>query len=472
MPTNPAIIIADSGKEISHVELENRISRIITLLRDEGCQQGDSIALMLPNVEEYLEIILAGLSSGLNVIPLNTYLPQRDIDHIISVSSPKIVFTVENLNEYSERARNLSPSAFRSKGRISSFSSGTTGLPKCILINHVPSSSKAMAHAYQLNGSTIFMGAPPLFSPAVLHYALNVIENGGTIVVPIGSFNPLKSLEYIEKYSVTNTVWVPSMFVRLLRLSQKVRENFNAPHHRNAMHTGAPCPITIKEQMIDWWGPIIVEGYGSSEMYGFTSINSHDWLNHKGSIGKPIGGEVFVCDEKGNELPPRTIGKIYFGGLSATSFTYANNPEKTSAARHPKFPWTTVGDIGYVDEEGFIYLTDRQDNMIISGGFNIYPQPIEQALREHPLVDDAAVFGVPNEVRGEEVKALVQLSCNPSDEIRLELLSFLKERVSKISIPRSIEFVDSLPRLPNGKLYKRFLTDQPGNQATPLGAKV
>jgi acyl-CoA synthetase (AMP-forming)/AMP-acid ligase II len=268
-------------------------------------------------------------------------------------------------------------------------------------------------------------------------------------------------LELIEQYRVTHAQFVPTMFVRMLKLPEADRLRHDVSSLQVAIHAAAPCPVQVKQQMIEWWGEVIYEYYAGTEGNGFCAISPQEWLTHPGSVGRPLLGEIHICDDDGKELPTGQAGTIYFSG--GGDFEYYNDPDKTADSRHPKDKgWSTLGDMGYLDEEGYLYLTDRKTFMIISGGVNIYPQEIENLLVTHPKVTDVAVFGVPNEEFGEEVKGVVQ----PADmgeagpALAEELIFFCREHLSHVKCPRSIDFLEELPRHPTGKLYKRLLRDK------------
>jgi long-chain acyl-CoA synthetase len=267
------------------------------------------------------------------------------------------------------------------------------------------------------------------------------------------------ALECIEKYQVTHSQWVPTMFVRMLKLPDGVREKYDVSSVQCAIHAAAPCPVPIKEQMIEWWGEVLFEYYAGTEGNGFVQLNSEEWLAHKGSVGRPLNCQIHICDDAGEEVAAGESGTVFFGGGGA--FEYYKDKEKTVESRHPN-GWSTLGDVGYVDEDGYLYLTDRKNFMIISGGINIYPQEAENILITHPEVMDVAVFGIPNEEFGEEVKAVVQLKdpTNESGLLELELMDFCRERLSHIKCPRTVDFTAELPRHPTGKLYKRLLRDK------------
>jgi fatty-acyl-CoA synthase len=293
---------------------------------------------------------------------------------------------------------------------------------------------------------------------------------GGTVVV-MERFDALGALHAIERYQATSSQWVPTMFVRMLKLDPAERQRFDVSSLRIAVHAAAPCPIEVKQQMIEWWGPILYEYYGGTENIGTTALTSEEWLEHKGSVGRPVFGTVHICDESGHELPLGQEGQVYFDTPEAV-FEYHHDPEKTSGVRNLRHPeWRTLGDIGRLDADGYLYLTDRKAYMIIAGGVNIYPQEIEDVLVMHPAVLDAAVFGVPNTDLGEEVKAVVQTRETPedADALQAELIGYCRQHLAAFKCPRSIDFTDQLPRLDNGKLYKRRLRDPYWHNTSPLG---
>jgi fatty-acyl-CoA synthase len=290
---------------------------------------------------------------------------------------------------------------------------------------------------------------------------MRTLSMGGTVVM-MERFDALLALENIERFGVTHSQWVPTMFVRMLKLDPSARERFDLSSHRCAIHAAAPCPVQVKTQMMQWWGPIIWEYYAGTERNGSTLVGPEDWLAHPGTVGRARSGVLHICDEQGVEVGVGEEGLIYFE-QSARPFTYHNAPEKTAESGHPAHDnWTALGDVGYVDEEGYLYLTDRKAYLIISGGVNIYPREIEDILIIHDKVSDAAVFGVPNEEFGEEVKAVVEpapgVSAGP--ELAEELTLYVREHLAGFKVPRSIDFTDELPRLPTGKLYKRVLRDK------------
>jgi long-chain acyl-CoA synthetase len=279
--------------------------------------------------------------------------------------------------------------------------------------------------------------------------------------VVMEKFDPIEALALIDRHGVTHSQWVPTMFTRMLKRPADERERFDLSTHQVAIHAAAPCPVGVKQSMIEWWGPILHEYYGGTELNGLTYCDSEQWLAHPGTVGQPVLGTLHICDEDGDELPAGESGLVYFE-LPEMSFEYFKDRDKTRGAQHPLHRnWSALGDVGYLDEDGFLYLTDRATFMIISGGVNIYPQEIEDALIQHPDVLDVAVIGVPNEDMGEEVKAVVQ----PVEGIDTEglpdaVLAYAREHLAGYKVPRSVDLIDEMPRLPTGKLYKRLLRDR------------
>jgi acyl-CoA synthetase (AMP-forming)/AMP-acid ligase II len=345
------------------------------------------------------------------------------------------------------------------------YSSGTTGRPKGVRVplpgkpaGTPPALQVLVQGLYHADESAVYLSPAPLYHAAPLRFNLAIQRLGGTCII-MDQFDPVEALRLIEKYRATHSQWVPTMFVRMLKLPCEERTRYDVSSLRVAIHAAAPCPVPVKEQMIEWWGPVLYEYYAGTEANGFCAIDSEQWMTHKGSVGRSLLGEIHILDDDGGELPPGEIGTVFFG--KGADFEYHNDPEKTAASRS-KEGYTTIGDVGYVDEEGFLYLTDRRSYMIISGGVNIYPQETENLLITHPKVADVAVIGVPNEEFGEEVKAVVQ-PMDMSDAgpaLAQELLDFCRENLSHVKCPRSVDFEPELPRYPTGKLFKRLLKER------------
>ena len=310
---------------------------------------------------------------------------------------------------------------------------------------------------FGMDAETIYLSPAPLYHAAPLGWSMGVLALGGTVVLA-ERFDPEQALADIEKYKVTSAQWVPTHFVRMLKLPPETRARYDLSSLESVFHAAAPCPIPVKEQMIAWWGPIIGEYYAGTEGNGFCFITSEEWLRKKGSVGKGLTAPVKICDDEGEELPPRAEGVVYFAG--GGEFEYHNAPEKTAESRN-KYGWTTLGDVGWLDEEGYLFLTDRKSFMIISGGVNIYPQEIENLLIGHPKVADVAVVGAPHEEMGEQVVAVVQPveGVEPSEELAAELSAFARANLSHVKAPRRIDFMAELPRHATGKLYKRLIRD-------------
>ncbi|WP_337188136.1 acyl-CoA synthetase [Phenylobacterium sp.] len=507
-PDKPALIFEPSGAVVSYRSLEENAARLANLLRAEGLKRGDHIALLMENHPRFLEVVLAALRSGLYVTAINRYLPGPDAAYILTdceaqalVASPKLAAVAEEAVRSAPRCRirlmvDEASGVFSSYERAIAaypadpppaaagdtmlYSSGTTGRPKGIkralaqgVYGQGANAPPTAAH-YGFDAQTVYLSPAPLYHAAPLGFVLATLVQGGSVVV-MEKFDPLEALELVDRHKVTHSQWVPTMFVRMLKLTEAERSRYDLSSHRCAIHAAAPCPVGVKQQMIAWWGPILEEYYASTERIGSTRINSAEWLAHPGSVGR-AGGEakIHICDETGRELPIGETGIIYFE-QPGLLFTYHNDTDKTASSRHPQHAnWATVGDIGRLDEEGYLYLTDRLSFMIISGGVNIYPQAIEDALIMHPAVQDVAVIGVPNAEMGEEVKAVVELrpDVQPAEELARELLDFVRSRVARYAAPRSLDFVDQLPRLPTGKLYKKSLRDRywpAGGQASLSG---
>jgi acyl-CoA synthetase (AMP-forming)/AMP-acid ligase II len=492
-PDKIAYVMAESGLTVTYAELERTSNQGAHLFRSLGLERGDHIAILLENHPRFLQICWAAQRAGLYYTAISWRLQQGEVEYIVNNCEAKVFITslprravVEPLQdrmpgvigrymldgviegyqswEAALAAQPTHPIADESEGQAMLYSSGTTGYPKGVKkplpeepFGGAPGIA-VLGPLYGADSDSVYLSPAPLYHAAPLGFTMTCLRQGTQVVV-MEHFEPEAALQCIEQYRATHSQWVPTMFVRMLKLPEEVRARYDLSTLRCAIHAAAPCPIPIKEQMIEWWGPVLYEYYAGTEGNGFVQLNSTEWLAHKGSVGRPLNCELHICDDDGNELPVGESGTIYFGG--GGQFEYYNDPEKTAGSRHPK-GWTTLGDVGYLDEDGYLYLTDRKHFMIISGGVNIYPQEAENVLITHPAVMDVAVFGVPNEEFGEEVKAVVQ----PRDmnaagpELAHELMAYCRQHLSHVKCPRSVDFRAELPRHPTGKLYKRLLKDE------------
>jgi len=496
-PDKLAAIRASSGESLTYAELDARSNRIAHLLHDHGLRRGDHVAYYLENSLAVFEILWACQRSGLYFTPINFHLTASEAAYIVDDCDAQVLIASaaldqsEDLGRLAERCtlklavggaltgfadfeqaiagKPESPLEPESMGSMMIYSSGTTGRPKGVkrALPGVPLEAggplfHGLIAMYGLGKDTVHLSPAPLYHAAPLGWTSATVQAGGTVVF-MDRFDPEDALRQIERYKVTHSQWVPTMFIRMLKLDEQTRCKYDLSSHRYAIHAAAPCPSEVKRQMIAWWGPIIEEYYSSTEGAGMTMISSKDWLAHPGSVGRSTGAPLHVCDEEGRELPAGEAGLIYGEPPAGRGFTYHKDEGKTLGSAHPEHPeWRSIGDIGYLDEEGFLYLTDRKAFMIISGGVNIYPQQIEDALALFPGIADVAVIGVPNEDLGEEVKAVVQPapSVTPSGEFAREILAFVTSKLGKQLTPRSVDFVEELPRLPTGKLAKGVLKDK------------
>lgn len=492
---SPALIHAATGETLSWQQLDDRSNQIAQLFRAAGLGNGDHVALMMENRLDYLAIGWAAFRSGLYITCINCYLTEEEAAYIVEDSESRILIASAAVAdpatlaalipgceqrflaggeapgwqpfESAADAQPTAPLAEQLMGDSMLYSSGTTGRPKGIKRPLTGQSVKegipglAQASPYGIDQHSIYLSPAPLYHAAPFGFCMRTLAMGGTVVV-MDRFDPELSLEYIDRWQITHSQWVPTMFVRMLKLPEEIRARYNLSSHRCAIHAAAPCPVEIKKQMMDWWGPIIWEYYAGTERNGSTIISPDEWLAHPGSVGQARSGVVRICNEAGEELPAGESGLIYFE-QSTRPFIYHNSPEKTAESAHPTHDnWTALGDVGYLDEDGYLYLTDRKAFMIITGGVNVYPREIEDALIMHDKVTDVAVFGIPNPDFGEEVKAVVQPAPGISGDSALaeELAVFAREHLAAYKVPRSIDFMAELPRLPTGKLYKRVLRDQ------------
>jgi long-chain acyl-CoA synthetase len=491
----PAVILYPSGTVVTFDDLEARANRLAHRFRKAGLREGDSVAILMENNEHIHAVMWAARRSGLYYVPINTHLTPAEAAYIIDNSSAKAIIGSAALQETLAGLSEHLPSGLPEllliadadlpgwerypecvagqpdtpiddeiEGDLLQYSSGTTGRPKGIkreLTHLPPEEAPGMMSAlveFWLTPDAVYLSPAPLYHTAPSVWSMT-IQSAGITTVVMEKFDAQRTLDAIQRHRVTHGQFVPAMFVRMLKLPESVRDSYDLSSLKRVMHAAAPCPVQIKKQMIDWWGPIVDEYYASSEAHGSTLISAEDWLTHPGSVGKPMMGGVHILDGEGNELPPGEAGEIYFEGGHA--FEYLNDPTKTAASRD-QHGWLTVGDIGYLDEDGYLYLTDRRHHMIISGGVNIYPQETENLLVTHPKVLDAAVFGVPDDEMGQRVMAVVQTvdPADANDGFGDELMAWLREHLAHFKCPRLIVFEAQLPRTDTGKLYKNGLIEK------------
>jgi long-chain acyl-CoA synthetase len=484
-PERIAVTMSDGSGQLSYAELERRANQGAHLLRSLGIVRGDTIAFWLPNCIELFEIYWAAQRSGLYVVPIATGLTADEARYILENSGAKLLVASPDLGALDAvtqpaglailvcdqwlrlRAGQLeTPIADEAPGFHMVYSSGTTGRPKGVRVPlpagevTAPHRLAEMCRGYGIEAGSVYLSPAPLYHTAPLAFTTSCHRLGATAVI-LPKFDAETALKAIETHRVTVTQMVPTMFVRILKLPEAQRLSYDLSSLHKVIHAAAPCPIDIKRAMIEWLGPIVDEYYGGSEGCGSTAITSEEWLRKPGSVGTSRIGAVHICDDAGNELPSGETGLVYFSG--GWDFEYLGDPAKTRDSRNPLHrDWSTLGDVGYLDEDGYLFLTDRKSFMIVSGGVNIYPQEVEDLLITHPRVADAAVIGVPNADFGEEVKAVVQpADWNEAGEaLAAELIAHCKANLSHVKCPRSVDFDPALPRLDNGKLYKRLIRDR------------
>jgi acyl-CoA synthetase (AMP-forming)/AMP-acid ligase II len=491
----PALVMAASGETITFGQLEQRANRGAHALRALGLANGDALAIACDNRPEFFDLYWAAQRAGLILVLLSARLKRDEIAYIVNDSGARAIVissamadtardaaahrdtmpglgqivaigSVDDLPDWSRLCASQpdTPIADETIGGRMVYSSGTTGRPKGLLFASATGSpvqpnpaAVLFGRLYGLDANTVYLSPAPLYHSAPMGMTTSVQALGGTAVV-LDKFDPETFLQAIERWKVTAVMVVPTMFIRLLALPDDVRTRYDLSSLRSVIHAAAPCPIPVKQAMIAWLGPIIEEFYAGSEGNGHVTINSAEWIAHPGSVGRAVVGTIHICDDHGNELPVGDTGMIYFSGGKPVN--YHNDPVKTASAYNPVHSdWSTMGDVGRLDDDGYLYLSDRKDFMIISGGVNVYPQEVENLLATHPDVADAAVFGVPNPDFGEEVKAVIQPKHwdQAGDDFAKVLLAWCKERLADIKCPRSIDFERELPRAETGKLYKKDL---------------
>ena len=507
--------MAGSGVSVSYRELEERSNQVAHLLRGLGLKAGDHIAILLENHPRFYEICFGAHRAGVIYTAMSTRLTVSEAAYIVENCEARVLITSHAMRGLAQQllphtialtarlmldgvAPEVAASSAGATGvdghaigytafeaaiaacpvtRIADetaggdmlYSSGTTGRPKGVFVPPEFPEIDApgplvniCAKLYGMDAQSVYLSPAPLYHAAPLRFSMTAMRLGGTCVV-MEHFDAEDFLRQVERHKVTHTQLVPTMFVRMLKLPPEVRLGYQTASLKVAIHAAAPCPVPVKQEMIGWWGPVLWEYYAGTEGNGMTMVNSADWLTHPGTVGRAVIGQLRICDDDGVPVANGTAGTIYFA--EGRPYSYHKDPGKTAGARNAQ-GWTSLGDVGYVDDEGYLYLTDRKAHMIISGGVNIYPQEAENLLITHPKVLDCAVIGVPNEDFGEEVKAVVQprdmrdVAGPLAQELAAELIAFCRASLSQIKCPRSIDFEAELPRHPTGKLYKRLLRDR------------
>jgi acyl-CoA synthetase (AMP-forming)/AMP-acid ligase II len=496
----PALVMTGSGFTQTFGELDAGANRVSHLLRAAGVQPGDHVSICMENHDRYFEILWGCHYAGAVYTACSSRLTSGELAYILNDSEAKVFITshykadqaaeivadtpnvqlrlmldgiIDGYESY-EQAIAAQPTTPLDEERVAGtdmlYSSGTTGKPKGVtrpfVATPLDETAGAVAGLLQMlfgvTQESVYLSPAPFYHAAPLRFSMSAQAIGCTVVA-MEHFDAEGYLAAVERHQITTSQVVPTMFVRMLKLPPETRAKYDVSSLQCVIHAAAPCPIPVKKQIIEWFGPVVHEYYAGTEGNGFVYCNSEMWLAHEGTVGMPIACTLHIVGDDGNEVPAYESGTVYFESPNA-QFVYHNDPEKTASSRHPN-GWSTLGDVGYLDADGFLYLTDRKAYMIISGGVNIYPQEAENVLVTHPKVIDVAVFGVPNEDFGEEVKAVVQPVEMPADDeaaraLAAELIQFCKSQLADVKCPRSVDFRMELPRHPTGKLYKRLLKDE------------
>jgi len=491
-PDKAAVILGGSGTILTYRELDAAANRGAHVLRAAGVAAGDAIAMCLENGYGFFNVTWALIRCGAIVVPISARLTAKEIAFIVEDSGAKMLITSSGIDADLDTLARMTPHVIRfvagadtpgyrywdaetnaastdaivdeGEGSTMLYSSGTTGRPKGVHRRSTGGSSGVFDSAVRIFGmlglddGMVYLSPAPLYHSAPFAWSMATVLVGGTVVI-MKRFDAEQALELIERCRVTIGQWVPTHFVRLLKLDEATRHTYDLSSLKVAVHAAAPCPVPIKRAMIDWWGPILFEYFGSTEQSALTFITSDEWLTHPGSVGRCQRGILHICDDSGEPVPTGTTGQVYSEG--GVNFDYHNDPEKTAQSRN-HLGWTSVGDIGYLDQEGYLYLTDRKNFMIISGGVNVYPQEIENLLVTHPRVADAAVIGTPHPDLGEQVTAIVQPldMADATPAFAETLKSWVRSELSGVKVPKRIEFRETLPRLPTGKMVKHTLRQE------------
>ncbi|HXH56821.1 AMP-binding protein [Iamia sp.] len=493
-PDKPAVVMVGSGESLTYAELDERATRLANLLRTLGLEPGDHVAFCLENQIRFLEVAWGCHYGGLYYTATSTRLTPGELSYIVNDCGAKALIasaalaelavatvadtpgvtarlmldgTAEGFTSYEDAVASASPepAADRQEGVDMLYSSGTTGRPKGVQVplpGQPLGTKPALLMVAELlltySEAMVYLNPAPLYHAAPLRFTMAVHRVGGTAVV-MEHFDPVAALKAIDGHQITHSQWVPTMFIRMLKLPDAERAAHDVSSMEMMVHAAAPCPVEVKRRIIEWFGPVVHEYYAGTEGNGFVYCDSEGWLAHPGTVGQNLLGGLHITDDDGVELPVGEPGTIWFE--SEATFEYHNDPEKTAASRHPE-GWSTLGDVGRLDADGFLYLTDRKAYMIITGGVNVYPQEAENVLAMHPRVADVAVFGVPNDDFGEEVKAVVQPVAidDAGPDLAHELIAYCREQLADVKCPRSVDFRPELPRHPTGKLYKRLLKDE------------
>jgi long-chain acyl-CoA synthetase len=487
------IAVSIGSQRLSYGELESQVNRLANVFAVLGLVRGDHMAAMLSNSPFALVVAWAAWRSGLYYTPLPTTLTQVDAAHVVADCQARMVLVDGRFADLATGLRRRVPAVAHwlsqaasiadfaaveaamaqqadtprddeSPGALMLYTSGTTGLPKGVwrplpdaAYRGAPPFAADLIGLFHLDDGVRYLSTAPLYHAAPLRFALATTAAGGS-VFGLAKFEAAAALDALRTLAITHSQWVPTMFQRLLQLPLQERRRFQAPAHAVALHAAAPCPVAIKSAMLEWWGPILLEYYSGTEGIGLTMLDSKEWLRRPGSVGRAVKGVAHVIDDAGNELAAGQVGRIYFSGVSP--FQYFGDAQKTAARTHP-LGWQTLGDIGHLDSEGYLYLTDRQDDMIISGGVNVYPQEIEAAILELGVVEDCAVVGVPDIEFGERPVVFVVATTHTKSQDLIDLvMAHCQQRLGRIKRPDHCIVVDSLPRTPTGKLLRRVLRSQ------------